>query len=98
MVAHYGDKAQAQAVLSQSSFYSCNDSRLHFGLGGFNSVDLDIYWPNGLHEKYQRACGEPVDYPARRIGNSGEQGLAPSLIAPRVVSGAPGPCSIPSTQ
>ena len=39
-------------MLSQSSFYSCNDSRLHFGLGGFNSVDLDIYWPNGLHEKY----------------------------------------------
>jgi hypothetical protein len=53
VVAHYGDKAQAQAVLSQSSFYSCNDSRLHFGLGAFNSVDLDIYWPNGLHEKYK---------------------------------------------
>jgi hypothetical protein len=52
VLAHYGGKVQAQAVLSQSSFYSCNDSRLHFGLGGFNSVDLDIYWPNGLHEKY----------------------------------------------
>jgi hypothetical protein len=51
VVAHYGDKSQAQAVLSQSSFYSCNDFRLHFGLGAFNSVDLDIYWPNGLREK-----------------------------------------------
>jgi hypothetical protein len=53
VVAHYGGKAQAQAVLSQSSFYSCNDSRLHFGLGGFSAVDLDIYWPNGLHEQYK---------------------------------------------
>ena len=54
VVAHYGGKAQAQAVLSQSSFYSCSDSRLHFGLGGFNPVDLDIYWPNGLHEQYKK--------------------------------------------
>ena len=53
VVARYGGKVQAQAVLSQSSFYSCNDSRLHFGLGGFNSVDLDIYWPNGLHETFK---------------------------------------------
>ena len=53
VLARYGGKVQAQAVLSQSSFYSCNDSRLHFGLGGFNSVDLDIYWPNGLHEQYK---------------------------------------------
>lgn len=53
VLAHYGGKAQAQAVHSQSSYYSCNDSRLHFGLGGFSSVDLDVYWPNGLHEQYK---------------------------------------------
>lgn len=53
VLAHYGGKVQAQAVLSQSSYYSCNDSRLHFGLGGYTSVDLDIYWPNGLHEQYK---------------------------------------------
>jgi enediyne biosynthesis protein E4 len=41
-------------VLSQSSFYSCNDSRLHFGLGGFDVVDLDIHWPNGMHEEYKK--------------------------------------------
>jgi hypothetical protein len=22
-------------------------------LGGFDSVDLDVYWPNGLHEQYK---------------------------------------------
>jgi enediyne biosynthesis protein E4 len=54
VIAHYGGKTQAQAVLSQSSFYSCNDSRLHFGLGGFDVIDLDIYWPNGLHEQYKK--------------------------------------------
>ena len=54
VIAHYGGKIQAQAVLSQSSFYSCNDSRLHFGLGGFDVVDLDIHWPNGQHEHYNK--------------------------------------------
>ena len=53
VIARYGDKAQAQAVLSQSSFYSCNDFRLHFGLGAFTAADLDVYWPNGLHEKFK---------------------------------------------
>ncbi len=53
VLAHYGGKSQAQTVLSQSSFYSCNDPRLHFGLGSFTSADLDVYWPNGLHENFK---------------------------------------------
>ncbi len=52
VVAHYGGKKQAQQVLSQSSFYSANDPRLHFGLGAEKFADLDVYWPNGLTEKY----------------------------------------------
>ena len=52
MVAHYGGKKQAQQLLSQSSFYSANDPRLHFGLGGAKSADLEIFWPNGLVEKF----------------------------------------------
>ena len=47
---HYGGKTQAQALLSQSSYYSCNDPRLHFGLGGVKIADIDIFWPNGLRE------------------------------------------------
>jgi hypothetical protein len=54
VLARYGGKTQAQAVLSQSSFYSCNDPRLHFGLGSVSSVDLDVYWPNGLHESIKQ--------------------------------------------
>jgi len=53
VLAHYGGKTQAHTVLSQSSFYSCNDPRLHFGLGGLTSADLDVYWPNGLHETFK---------------------------------------------
>src|SRR5204863_7399886 len=50
VTARYGDRMQAQEVLSQSSFYSVNDFRLHFGLGPAASVDLDIRWPNGNRE------------------------------------------------
>jgi hypothetical protein len=44
---HYGGKTQAQAVTSQSSFYSANDPRLHFGLGSAATADIDIFWPSG---------------------------------------------------
>ena len=53
ILVRYGDKVQAQAVLSQTSFYSCNDPRLHFGLGTASSVDIEIFWPSGLHEKFK---------------------------------------------
>jgi hypothetical protein len=54
VLARYGGKTQVQTVLSQSSFYSCNDPRLHFGLGGNASVDMEVHWPNGLVETFKR--------------------------------------------
>jgi enediyne biosynthesis protein E4 len=53
VLARYGKKTQAQSVLSQSSYYSCNDPRLHFGLGESTTVDLEIYWPSGLTEVHK---------------------------------------------
>jgi hypothetical protein len=50
VTARYGDRIQAQEVASQSSFYSVNDFRLHFGLGVASTADLDIRWPNGNRE------------------------------------------------
>ncbi|HXY14435.1 MAG TPA: CRTAC1 family protein [Terriglobales bacterium] len=50
VLVRYGSKVQAQAALSQSSFYSCNDPRLHFGLGASTAADIQVYWPSGLHE------------------------------------------------
>ncbi|HXY49480.1 MAG TPA: CRTAC1 family protein [Terriglobales bacterium] len=53
VLVRYGGKVQAQAVLSQSSFYSSNDPRLHFGLGASTSADVEVFWPNGLQEKFK---------------------------------------------
>jgi hypothetical protein len=53
VLVHYDGKTQAQAVLSQSSFFSSNDSRLHFGLGSATSADIDVFWPSGLHESFK---------------------------------------------
>jgi len=54
----YGDRVQAQEVLSQSSYLSCSDSRLHFGLGAVTKVDMEIRWPLGQVEKL---TGVPAD-------------------------------------
>lgn len=61
VLARYGGKVQAQAVMAQSSFYSVNDRRLHFGLGPNTYADLEIHWTNGLVEHYPKvACNELV--------------------------------------
>jgi hypothetical protein len=51
VTAHYGGRTQTQDVSAQSSFYSANDRRLHFGLGDARTADLTIRWPNGQTEK-----------------------------------------------
>ena len=58
MTAHYGGKIQAQEVLSQSSFYSANDPRLHFGLGTATKADLEIRWPNGNRERVENVAAD----------------------------------------
>jgi hypothetical protein len=51
VTAAYGGKLQAQEVTAQSSFYSVNDRRLHFGLGESVTADLTIRWTNGGTER-----------------------------------------------
>ncbi len=60
VTAHYGDKVQAQEVLSQSSFYSSNDSRLHFGLGAAKTANLVIRWPNGGTETVMNVSADQL--------------------------------------
>jgi enediyne biosynthesis protein E4 len=44
---------QTAAVLSQSSYVSVNDSRLHFGLGAAKRADrITVRWPSGLVEEF----------------------------------------------
>jgi enediyne biosynthesis protein E4 len=52
--ARYGGRTQAQEVTAQSSFYSANDRRLHFGLGTATFADLTIRWPSGADEQIPR--------------------------------------------
>jgi hypothetical protein len=54
VLAKYGGKVQAQAVMAQSSFYSVNDRRLHFGLGPNDHADLEVHWTNGLVEFFPK--------------------------------------------
>lgn len=42
----FAGKRQAQEVNAQSSFYSSNDPRLHFGLGDAAIADLEVRWPS----------------------------------------------------
>lgn len=52
VTARYGGKTQVQEVLSQSSYLSSNDTRLHFGLGQATTADVEIRWPRGQIEKF----------------------------------------------
>src|SRR5207245_8124366 len=58
----YGDKVQAQEVLSQSSYLSVNDSRLHFGLGGATAMDIEIRWPLGRIERISQVAADRLIY------------------------------------
>ena len=77
VLVHYGNKVQAQAVLSQSSYYSCNDPRLHFGLGASVQADVDVYWPNGLHEQLKKISANQLDNRAGRCRGREQQRLEP---------------------
>lgn len=52
VTARYGGKVQVQEVLSQSSYLSVNDMRLHFGLGEATEADIEVRWPLGAIEKF----------------------------------------------
>jgi hypothetical protein len=53
VLVRYGKKVQAQAQLSQSSYISSNDPRLHFGLGEETTASIEVRWPNGLEEAFK---------------------------------------------
>jgi hypothetical protein len=59
VTARYGGRLQVQELMSQSSFLSVNDKRLHFGLGAASSADLEIRWPNGMKQTFSNV---PADH------------------------------------
>ena len=52
VVVRYGGKVQVQEVMSQSSYLSSNDPRLHFGLGAATVADVEVHWPSGMLESH----------------------------------------------
>ncbi|OLE10472.1 MAG: RNA-binding protein [Acidobacteria bacterium 13_1_20CM_4_56_7] len=60
VTAQYGTRRQAQEVLAQSSFYSANERRLHFGLGAATTADLAIRWTNGNTEKISNVAADQL--------------------------------------
>ena len=60
VVATYGERKQAQAVMAQSSYLSVNDRRLHFGLGSATAASLEIRWPNGAQEKIAAVAADQL--------------------------------------
>ena len=54
-----GGHRTALPVLSQSSYYSHDDLRLHFGLGSSTTADaVDVRWPSGLDQRFESVKGD----------------------------------------
>ena len=60
VLVRYGGKVQAQCVLSQSSFLSANDPRLHFGLGAATTADAEVHWPTGKMESFPHQAADQL--------------------------------------
>lgn len=55
----HGSRSQSQEVQSQSSYYSVNDFRLHFGLGTDAKADeVSVRWPSGKRERLKDLPGD----------------------------------------
>jgi hypothetical protein len=53
VLVRYGEHVQAQQVMSQTSYLSANDPRLHFGLGAESTAGVEVHWPSGSAEDYK---------------------------------------------
>ena len=81
VIARYDGRAQAQEVTAQSSFYSANDRRLHFGLGAATAADLTVRWPNGATETFARVEGNQLVVIREGSGIVRREKLTPALPA-----------------
>jgi hypothetical protein len=77
VVAKYGGRTQVQELTAQSSFYSANDRRLHFGLGPATSVELTVRWPNGSIESLPSVGADQLIVVREGAGIQRKQALRP---------------------
>jgi hypothetical protein len=68
---HAGGATRTAALLSQTSYLSANDLRLHFGLGSSAAVDsIVVRWPSGESEIF---AGPKVDATSHLIEGKGSR-------------------------
>jgi hypothetical protein len=79
----YGSKIQSQAVLSQSSYLSVNDRRLHFGLGSVTSVDIEVRWPLGLVERFANVAADQLIHITEGAGITRKERFAARGVPPQ---------------
>jgi hypothetical protein len=60
VLVRYLGKVQAQEVMSQASYCSANDPRLHFGLGASPTADIEVHWPSGLVESLKSVAANQL--------------------------------------
>ena len=61
VVVSVAGRRQARAVLSQTSYYSHDDLRLHFGLGANAKADqIEVRWPSGQVDVLKDVAGRRV--------------------------------------
>jgi hypothetical protein len=66
---HVGGATQTASLLSQASYLSANDLRLHFGLGNAAAIDsIVVRWPSGERETF---AGVKVDETSHLIEGKG---------------------------
>ena len=59
-------RQQARAVVSQASYYSHDDLRLHFGLGAATKADrVEVRWPSGSVQNMTDVRGQTSDHDHR---------------------------------
>ena len=75
----YGNKVQVQEVMSQSSYVSSNDPRLHFGLGSETSVDIEVRWPLGAVETHRNIAANQLVTLHEGSTSIGEEKLIPAI-------------------
>ena len=74
-----GGKVQVQELMSQSSYVSSNDPRLHFGLGAAVVADIEVRWPLGSIDLHKDTPADRLITLVEGLPNLKAQKLTPAL-------------------
>jgi enediyne biosynthesis protein E4 len=81
VLVHYNGKVQTQSLASQSSYFSSNDPRLHFGVGAASIADIEIFWPGGSVERLKSVAVDHLITVQEGKGIVAKQSFAASVSA-----------------